>query len=646
VLRFLVSRRFCRLTRGSFGNSRRHSVAKMALIMADQMQSFWPALPKGDALFLFMLCMAVGSYVVFMFCLDQFDKPSIKKDENDPWNFVAPPYLTPRRQYLVGFFVYSGTLLLIFMAVSIIGPERILQIVKGAGADSTEIDSALKDFTTFPVVVAFIIVGLHPSLHLPGYLDFESGIRRLAHRIAYIPKNMDRIFNYMRFSDFDLPEQKVEESWMSLGLRRAFADDQTLNNITPLLDRAVVLSVLASQLAGDGEVDGAQELVHNLSLDVFRQYREKIEDTEVSIQSVYARISDSSNVGVAERRKAIAPAQKELVKTLEFLYVIFACAITGKGMDRISERLRVLGFTSSFPPDAGIPWDPILKTLGAAAVVLSVAWFIAAHTILGLDPQILVPTDTGSILETLLGILIVHFVAIAEALRIRTKFIALDKYYSETGIGSIMAYITIFAKCAVLCFGSYLVLNISTPISAVIHRQQFLEPSEVISLYLTNFLAWSIVPAICGVMVAYTIDRGSERPQDRVMSGLMECVALSTAALLATELVTGGMAPASLRIFNLVLYGGLGLVLGVMLPAAVRLHWAAQSNRLPDRISVLRSSVLEYFHNIQQFTEWLYMRNSGLQGRRPLDVLLEEAGLQQLTTFVMQTRSKVVPVTV
>ena len=115
----------------------------------------------------FSICLSAGAFVVLMFCFDRFDKPTISEDENDPWKFVAPRNLTPPRQYLLGFFVYCGTLLLVFLAISLIGPDTILKIAHGSGLQTTELKAALKDVATFPIVVAFVIVGLHPSLHLP-----------------------------------------------------------------------------------------------------------------------------------------------------------------------------------------------------------------------------------------------------------------------------------------------------------------------------------------------------------------------------------------------------------------------------------------------------------------------------------------------
>jgi len=37
----------------------------------------------------FSVCLFVGAFAVFMFCIDQFAKPSVSKEDTDPWNFVA-----------------------------------------------------------------------------------------------------------------------------------------------------------------------------------------------------------------------------------------------------------------------------------------------------------------------------------------------------------------------------------------------------------------------------------------------------------------------------------------------------------------------------------------------------------------------------
>ena len=114
---------------------------------------------------------------------------------------------------------------------------------------------------------------------------------------------------------------------------------------------------------------------------------------------------------------------------------------------------------------------------------------------------------------------------------------------------------------------------------------------------------------------------------------------MAVAALIAVAL-TFSDATVQYREFVILLYGGLGFVFGAMLPINIRRHWDAQESLLPDRITVLRTAVRQYFHDIQQFSEWLNTRSDKLDGKRPLDVLAEDNGLQQLTLFVGSTRQK------
>jgi len=97
------------------------------------------------------------------------------------------------------------------------------------------------------------------------------------------------------------------------------------------------------------------------------------------------------------------------------------------------------------------------------------------------------------------------------------------------------------------------------------------------------------------------------------------------------------------QIFYFAIYGCLGCVLGAILPAEIRRYRAAEEKRLPDRISVLRTALFQYFYDIQQFQDWLNSYNSDLGGRRPLDVLGEDSGIQRLTELVTGTKAKILP---
>ena len=138
----------------------------------------------------------------------------------------------------------------------------------------------------------------------------------------------------------------------------------------------------------------------------------------------------------------------------------------------------------------------------------------------------------------------------------------------------------------------------------------------------------------------YTIDRAADTLRDRILSGVFEGAVMAIAAVAALEYTTPSTS-LGYRLFTLVLYGGLGFVLAFVLPKAVRRYWQSLENRLPDKIGALRMSVRDYFYNVQQFTDWLTQRNAGLGGKRPLDVLAEDAGMPRLIALVSGTRAKI-----
>ena len=152
------------------------------------MEDFVPTIPTGNALLLFLFCLAAGGYVIYRFCLDRFDKPTASTDDRCPWKFVVLRYQTTPRQYLIGFTIYCGSMMLIFLSVSIVGPAPFFQIMKAMAAAATQTDMpaatdtaaaaiSLQNYPTFPILVAFYLVGLNPNL--PKALDFEINLRSL-----------------------------------------------------------------------------------------------------------------------------------------------------------------------------------------------------------------------------------------------------------------------------------------------------------------------------------------------------------------------------------------------------------------------------------------------------------------------------------
>jgi hypothetical protein len=605
-------------------------------------------LPQGKELIVALLCLFVGGYVIVRFCLDQFDKPSNSSDENDPWKFLVTRFLTPRQQYLTGFAVYCGIMLAIFLIVSLF-PGAISDVIKAVAAAATgdmrsepaaPSEATLQNYPTFPILVAFYIVGLNPNL--PKMLDFEIIIRRLGHRFAYIPKNVDKIFNFMRFSEFDLSDQQLQRAWEAADLRRNSLDAPDLKNFAPVFNRAVVLYARAGMLAGDITLDGETDLPENVNLEVFKQYRSELQNVGANLQAINARLAEQASASAADRRRAMQTLQRDLIKNLELLYVIFASATTTKGIERLANRLRAIGFTSAYPPPPRIPWDPLLKVMGAAALVMLAACALAAATFEG-DRQNLIPTTAGSIAYLLSANLAMHLVAIWQALRTRARLIGLDQYFYETGQGRAVAFLRIFVRSATCAWLVHLAVYSPGLIKALASAGgDALSSSQILMLYLKSSLGSLIIPGTCGLMTAHTLDRPSDTSYERLVSGVLQGGSMAAAALVAVQLTVGD-AFLSYHVFVVVLYGGLGFVLGFLLPAAIRRHWRVQEAHLPEKVSVLRTTVLQYFRDIQEFMEWLNARNARLDGKRPLDVLTEDSGLQKLTSLVTETRAKIAP---
>jgi hypothetical protein len=642
-----------------------------------------PQLPTGSALVIFVICLVIGCFVIIRYCLDQFDKPIAGPDDKMPWDFVRPHRLTSRQQYLTGFVIYCSIILFIFFVVVLVGPGNFSVIISAIGAAVTQQPElsapttlstySLADIPTFPIVVAFYIVGLNPNL--PKALDFELPVRKLAHQLAYIPKNMDRIFNYMRFSQFDLPEDKVAEAYIAADLRRPKFDGDDLKPIQPLFDRVVVLYAEAAALSGDINLHDTEKLVQQLDLDPFKQYRNEIQGVGGNLQGIDSRLLDMAGLQGGDRQRAIQTIQRDLTKNLEVLYVIFACASTVQDVGRISDRLRAIGFTTRFPTGTEIPWNPILRVFGAAAVILLIAYEIAANTWLGNTVRSSIPPTTAGILYLLFTILFVHAFAIGQALYVRARLIASDDYFSETGRGNPVAYIKIAWRCWYVSLLWYLLLWIFNLASMPLA----LGPGTIIASYFLTYVVWACVPACCGAVTAYTIDRRSDTLAQRAFSGGLLGVSMGVVAVFvvlvapdmgsvigtltsqhapagaagaaATNVATATEGQMSLpapsnaelwyNIFNTVVYGGLGVVIGFGLPAALRRYWRAVEEQLPEQISLLRSNVLRYFRDAQQFNDWLNTTSDELDKHSPLDVLAETGGVTRLTALVGRMRRKI-----
>lgn len=593
---------------------------------------------SGKELAIQVGCLAIGVILIFKYCLDRFDKPVENLD--DRWNFLVPSQLTPHRQYILGFTVYYGLSALIFLGMSLAGPQIVIPILSNiAGADS-KLFSGLQDRSTFPIIVAFLMIGLYPNLRLPAKYDGEVWLRRLGHWIAYIPKNMIGLVEQMEFAEFDVPDDTIINAWSLINLKRPNLEAADLKSIGALLDRLVVLYVRAAAPAGDLESDDLAILRKEIGLDVFRQYRGALADVQSTIESVHVRLGQEElgKLTEADRRRTIRSAHRDIRKRLDFLYVIFASAISAKGSERLEDQMRAIGFTSQFHSKKEIPWSPIFKVIGFPAIVLFIVLMVSSKLLtFFLPPEqatslLFWPTDQRSIVQQVIAIVVTLGFAVGFALSIRTRLINQDKYFTD----KLWAYVKIAFPCywvALLVYlGTYLI--------------SFVQSEQTTLDYVSFFSKWAIVPALCGVLVAMSLDRPATSRYERAISGVKQGLSLGLGAwivfvfALKEQDALVNSWPAQLYTFTV--YLGFGFVIGAVLPTTLRTYREEQ-NRMPGLVAATYNEVRRYFYDEGQYKEWLHNLNPSLDGKPPIDLLHEEGGMERLITFVTKTRNAITP---
>jgi hypothetical protein len=598
---------------------------------------------SGKELAIQIGCLVIGFALIYKYCLDRFDKPVENLD--DRWNFLVPSQLTPHRQYILGFTVYYGLSALIFLVLSLAGPEIVIPILSNiAGADS-KLFSGLQDRSTFPIIVAFLMIGLYPNLRLPAKYDGEIWLRRIGHWIAYIPKNITGLVEQMEFAEFDVPDDTIINAWSLIDLKRPNLEAADLKSIGALLDRLVVLYVRAAAPAGDLESDDLAILRKEIGLDVFRQYRDELADVQSTIESVHVRLGEEElgRLTEADRRRTIRNTRRDIRKRLDFLYVVFASAISAKGSDRLEGQMRAIGFTSQFHSKQEIPWARIFKVIGLPAVVLFFVLMFSSKLLTTLKPEQRFylrsfATDKISIVQQVIAIVVTFGVAIGFAESIRTRLINQDRYFTD----KLTAYVNIAFQCywvALLVYlGTYLISFITSP-----------QPTLDYFLY---FSQWAIVPALCGVLVAMSLDRPATNRYERVISGVKQGLSLGLGAWIVfvvtlksppkEEFLTTLVSTWPAQLFTFVVYSGFGFVIGAVLPTTIRTYREEQ-NQMPELIAASYNEVKRYFYDDGQFKEWLHTLNPSLAGKPPIDLLHEEGGMERLITFVTKTRKVIAP---
>ena len=455
----------------------------------------------------------------------------------------------------------------------------------------------------------------------------------------------------MRFSKFSPAPEIVSEAWKATPLRPIVSDAGDLERAAPLLDKGMVLYARAATLSGDRNMASAKALSAFFNLDVFRRYRQQLQNVFVSLQAIHGRLAIQASTASSDQKEPMQDIERDLIKNIEFLYILFACAITAKGPDRVNERLRALDFEPTNLIRSGVPWQPILKVAAAAAGILFMAMLIARRTIHSSRFTSVVPAETFDLLVLLTKIMAVNTFSVAQAMRFRSRYILLGKILFA-GIGIRPDY-RLYENLRDLRRLVVAVLRHRQCCRS--HQPDFLTTRRIQSaggvelhLFQPDLVAG---PGLCGVAAAVSLDRPSNTYSRRSQSALIAGGAVGGGAILVGIIIARLLPslagdPGIVCSLADILFRHLcclGAILGAVLPEEIRRYRAAEEKRLPDRFSVLRTPVFQYFYDIEQFQDWLNSSDSALGGRRPLDILGEESGLQKLTELVADRRPRSFP---
>lgn len=159
---------------------------------------------------------------------------------------------------------------------------------------------------------------------------------------------------------------------------------------------------------------------------------------------------------------------------------------------------------------------------------------------------------------------------------------------------SLTAYLKIFLLCFVASLLVYLVLNSPSLIRSLLPSagNPPLTLLRAVPPYFNIYVLWALVPACCGAMSAYTIDRPADTLAQRAISGLLLGTTMGVVAIIVAKMLPDLPPDATSRAaninfwfdaYNLVVYGGLGGIIGFMLPAALRRYWQSIEQRWRDR---------------------------------------------------------------
>jgi hypothetical protein len=275
--------------------------------------------------------------------------------------------LATREEYSRGFLIYFGSMALMVVLLSLLGPKNLeslgVTLPKQIG------------YVAVPIGIAFVLMGALPNV--PGLASIEKLLRKYAHERAYIPDaaraTAERLaaadFDFSSYqgealkspemrgvepSDFTRPRRSLEHAWARLCCLVFVQKSCRIEGLTQALDASLLRN-------------------YESDLELIENQKKSMEDQVISYRS--ARTSDPYYTNETLRR--------DIADNLYKLYILLGCAVRLKLQphDDIDLALRPFGFKLNHAPQPPERGD--MKLVGLTVTAVSIALIGLAATGLG-----------------------------------------------------------------------------------------------------------------------------------------------------------------------------------------------------------------------------------------------------------------------
>jgi hypothetical protein len=289
--------------------------------------------PLSQLSFLFFGCLGVAIWLVYTFCQKKFAERSVT--ESSDWIYqLLPRQLATREEYSKGFLIYFGTLAVLVVLLSLLGPKNLeplgIKLPEAAG------------YVIVPLAVAFILVGALPTV--PGLTLIEKNLREYAHKRAYIPDAARATADRLAAADFDFASYQ-DEALESPEMRGVEPADfkRSRRSLGHSWARLCCLVYAQKSYRMSG-------LTEPLDASLLRDYEKDLEFIENKKQSMEAEVAAYRAAKARDPFYTNDDLRRAIRDNLYKLYILLGCAVRLKLQPHEDIDLALAEFGFRFSP--------------------------------------------------------------------------------------------------------------------------------------------------------------------------------------------------------------------------------------------------------------------------------------------------------